>query len=66
MKDIFPGLLSIGRVGLSDALAEGPLFALDANVLLNLYRYPVAAREDLLAVLKTLSSRLLIPLSGCT
>jgi hypothetical protein len=36
-------------------------FVLDANVLLNLYRYPKSAREDLLRVFKRVSSRLWIP-----
>lgn len=35
--------------------------ALDANVLLNLYRYPVLARSDLLAALEKVSARLFVP-----
>ena len=36
-------------------------FVLDANVLLNLYRYPQAAREDLLRILERISDRLWVP-----
>jgi hypothetical protein len=35
--------------------------ALDANVLLNLYRYPVLARSDLLSGLEKISERLFVP-----
>ena len=35
--------------------------ALDANVLLNLYRYPIQARNDLLSVLRRVSGRLFVP-----
>lgn len=34
---------------------------LDTNVLLNLYRYPIAAREDMIAVLQNVRDRLWIP-----
>ncbi len=37
------------------------VFILDANVLLNLYRYPKEARDDLLRVLGQISDRLWIP-----
>jgi hypothetical protein len=37
------------------------VFILDSNVLLNLYRYPQQARDDLLRVLKALSERLWVP-----
>lgn len=37
------------------------IFILDANVLLNLYRYPQQARDDLLNVLRKISDRLWIP-----
>lgn len=36
-------------------------FVLDANVLLNLYRYPAKARQDLLGALSKLSGRLWLP-----
>ena len=36
-------------------------FILDANVILNLYRYPKGAREDLLNVFQKISDRLWIP-----
>ncbi|NJM11836.1 MAG: DUF4935 domain-containing protein [Synechococcaceae cyanobacterium SM1_2_3] len=37
------------------------LFVLDANVLLNLYRYPKGATKDLIKVLKRISDRLWVP-----
>ena len=37
------------------------IVALDANVLLNLYRYPVLARSDLLSALEKVSERLFVP-----
>lgn len=42
-------------------LWEHCLFILDANVLLNLYRYPTEARDDLLRLLELVSDRLWIP-----
>ncbi|MEB3250362.1 MAG: PIN-like domain-containing protein [Merismopediaceae bacterium] len=36
-------------------------FVLDANILLNMYRYPEEAREQLLNVLKSIEKRLWIP-----
>jgi hypothetical protein len=36
-------------------------FVLDANVILNLYRYPAKARNDLLKILNEISGRLWIP-----
>jgi len=42
-------------------LWESCVFVLDANVLLNLYRYPQGARSDLLKILRSVSERLWIP-----
>lgn len=42
-------------------LWEKCVFMLDANMLLNLYRYPTEARDDLLGVLEKVSDRLWIP-----
>jgi hypothetical protein len=42
-------------------LWQGATIALDANVLLNLYRYPASARDHLLSALKQLSARLFVP-----
>lgn len=42
-------------------LWKNGLFILDANVLLNLYRYPKQASDDLLKVLEQLSNQLWIP-----
>lgn len=37
------------------------VFVLDANILLNLYRYPVKASQELLGALETLAGRLWLP-----
>jgi len=42
-------------------LWQNCLFIVDASVLLNLYRYPKEAREDLLKILNEISERLWIP-----
>lgn len=42
-------------------LWEKCVFILDANVLLNLYRYPKEARDDLIRILKGVSDRLWVP-----
>jgi len=44
-----------------DAALRSALVAVDANVLLNLYRYNVGTREDLLSVLESLGDRLWLP-----
>jgi hypothetical protein len=43
------------------AIWNGAIFVLDANVLLNLYRYPTKASQDLLGALGKLSDRLWLP-----
>jgi hypothetical protein len=42
-------------------LWENCVFILDTNVLLDLYRYPVEAHNDLMMVLKLISNRLWVP-----
>lgn len=42
-------------------LWENCVFILDTNVLLDLYRYPKEARDDLIKVLKLISNRLWVP-----
>ena len=44
-------------------LWEKCVVILDTNVLLNLYRYPSEARDDLLKVFQQISDRLWIPLA---
>jgi hypothetical protein len=40
---------------------KGGIFVVDANVLLNVYRYPPAARDELLKALETVQDRLFVP-----
>jgi len=40
---------------------ETATFVLDTNVLLNLYRYPIEARDELLAALEKIADRLWLP-----
>src|SRR5258708_3096119 len=60
MKKTFAGYYRPNNNELAE-LWEKCVFVLDANVLLNLYRYPVEARNDLLKILEEISSRLWIP-----
>ena len=60
MNKIFPGHYRPSEKELAK-IWKTCIFVLDANVLLNLYRYPKSAREDLLRVLKRISPRLWIP-----
>ncbi len=58
--DGFEAYLTPTDEGYSKVLREG-LVVLDANVLLNLYRYTVAARDALLSVIEGLGSQLWLP-----
>jgi hypothetical protein len=58
MRDLFPGYYA--PEDFQQLWNEGT-FVLDANVLLNLYRFPKSAAEDLLRVLGKVSSRLWLP-----
>lgn len=60
MKDSFLGYYHPTDDEL-DELWKNGVFFFDANVLLNLYRYPKNARDDLLKVLRQISSRLWLP-----
>ena len=60
MKDSFPGYYRPTENEFAE-MWESCLFVLDANVLLNLYRYSVDTREELLAILQGISERLWIP-----
>jgi hypothetical protein len=60
MKDIFPGYYRLTE-GDFQKLWKNAIFVLDANVILNLYRYPEKAREDLIKALKKIESRLWVP-----
>lgn len=58
--DAFPGyrLPSDGEL---DAALQAALVVVDANVLLNLYRYNGSTRDDLLGILSRLAERLWVP-----
>lgn len=60
MKKIFPGYYRPTEKEFSD-LWNSCLFVLDANVLLNLYRYSQETSDELIQILKQISDRLWIP-----
>lgn len=60
MKQKFPGFYRPTAEEFSTLWKEGS-FALDANVLLNLYRYPKSARDELIEVFAGISRRVWIP-----
>jgi len=56
MKELFPGFYpsSSDKIDLN---AKTTLVAFDANVLLNLYRYPTSASEDILKLMDGLGDK---------
>ena len=60
MRDIFPGYFRDSDEN-QKRLWEECIFVLDANILLNLYRYSDATRNEFLNILKSLNDRLWIP-----
>jgi hypothetical protein len=60
MKSLFPGFYRLTDHEF-ETLWKNAVFVLDANVLLNLYRYPEKARDDLLQAFQKISSRLWVP-----
>jgi hypothetical protein len=60
MRDLFPGYYPLDEEALK-RLSKEATIAVDANVLLNLHRYPIQARNDLLSVLRKVSDRLFVP-----
>jgi len=60
LKDQFPGYYRRSEEEIERIWDDG-LFVLDANVLLNLYRYSEGTREELLGVLRGVKDRLWIP-----
>lgn len=60
MRNLFPAYYRKTPSELQELWANAAI-VLDANVLLNLYRYPTDARNDLINLLKSLSSRIWIP-----
>ena len=60
MKNIFPGYYRPTIKEFSN-LWNSCLFVLDANVLLNLYRYSQETSDELIQILKQVSGRLWVP-----
>lgn len=60
MRDAFPGRYRPSKEDF-DRLWEEGIFVLDANVLLNLYRYSDDTTEQMIAVLRGLKDRLWLP-----
>lgn len=60
MFDGFEGYRTVSDADIQNALQKG-LVVVDTNVLLNLYRYDDAARDDLFTVLGAVGDRLFIP-----
>jgi hypothetical protein len=60
MKKTFPGYYGPTEEEFSELWADC-LFVLDANVLLNLYRYSPETREELIGILEEISDRLWVP-----
>jgi hypothetical protein len=60
MRKTFPGYYRPTEDEFSE-LWENCLFVLDANVLLNLYRYSQETREELIGILEEISDRLWVP-----
>ena len=60
MRDIFPAYFRPSDTGYK-ALWKDAVFAIDANVVLNLYRYSTETRKQLEATLSALKARLFIP-----
>jgi hypothetical protein len=60
LRDIFPAYYRQDEQGIK-TLWDEALIVLDANVLLNLYRYRKQTRDDLIALLKHVGDRLIVP-----
>jgi hypothetical protein len=60
MKASFPGYYPLTGDELSNMWKDS-IFVLDASVLLNLYRYSQATKEELLEILKEISERVWVP-----
>jgi PIN like domain len=60
MKELFGGFYRPSNSEFH-TIWETAIFVLDANILLNMYRYPKEAQEQLLLVLEGIASRLWVP-----
>lgn len=65
MRDLFRGYYRPTQEEFDQLWTEG-LIALDANVLLNLYRYSPSARQDLIQVLIDYSDRIWLPFQAAS
>jgi hypothetical protein len=60
MKDLFPGFYPTATDQV-DLAIPATLVVFDANVLLNLYRYPTTASEDILRLMEGLADKVWLP-----
>ncbi|MEQ1829409.1 MAG: PIN-like domain-containing protein [Pirellula sp.] len=60
MRKDFPGYYPASSIDI-DLSVEPTLVVFDANVLLNLYRYPTAASKDLLSIMAKIQNRVWLP-----
>jgi hypothetical protein len=65
MRDLFRGYYKPTQEEFDQLWSDG-LVVLDANVLLNLYRYSTSARQDLIQVLTDYSDRLWLPFQAAS
>lgn len=60
MKELFSGYYRPNESEFQD-IWQSATFVLDANILLNMYRYPEEARKQLITVLQNIATRLWVP-----
>ena len=60
MRDLFPGFYKPNKMNI-EVMWKSGIFILDANILLNMYRYPEQARSELVEIFEALGDRLWIP-----
>ncbi|WP_126147441.1 PIN-like domain-containing protein [Synechococcus elongatus] len=60
MKSLFHGYYRPSEDDFRE-IWQSAIFVIDANILLNMYRYPVEARQELLGVLQSINTRLWVP-----
>ena len=61
MRKTFSGYYRPSQAEFHELWGKKCVFILDASVLLNLYRYPEKAREDLARILEHIKSQLWVP-----
>ncbi len=60
MKELFSGYYSPSEIDFQK-IWQSATFVLDANILLNMYRYPEEARRQLFTVVQSIAPRLWVP-----